>query len=98
MVVFTEEPRLGRARALDPRPTPEQPPSGRRQPATREPETPGRALAPWHGDLARGDPGETGGEVRLGPRLAGSGLGRGGCAGADPIWLLIEERADGTIQ
>jgi SRSO17 transposase len=24
--------------------------------------------------------------------------GRGGCASADPIWLLIEERADGTIQ
>ena len=23
---------------------------------------------------------------------------RGGCAGADPIWLLIEEREDGTIQ
>jgi SRSO17 transposase len=24
--------------------------------------------------------------------------GRGGCAGANPIWLLIEERDDGTIQ
>jgi SRSO17 transposase len=24
--------------------------------------------------------------------------GRGGCAGADPLWLLIEERADGKIQ
>ena len=25
-------------------------------------------------------------------------MGTGGCAGAEPIWLLIEERADGQIQ
>ena len=75
MVVFTEEPRWDLARALDPGPTAEQPPPGRRQPAAGEPEIPGRAPAPPQGDLARGDQGEAVGEVRLGPRLAGSGLG-----------------------
>lgn len=32
--------------------------------------------------------------VRVWP---GQGWARGSCAGADPIWLLIEERSDGTI-
>ena len=32
--------------------------------------------------------------VRVWP---GQGWARGTCAGADPIWLLIEERSDGTI-
>jgi len=50
------------------------------------------------GDLARGDQGEVVGEVRLGPRLAGPGLGPRRLCGGRPIWLLIEERADGKIQ
>jgi SRSO17 transposase len=33
--------------------------------------------------------------VRVWP---GQGWAEGGCAGADPLWLLIEERADGKIQ
>src|SRR5271166_2469473 len=33
--------------------------------------------------------------VRVWP---GQDWARGGCAGAEPIWLLIEERADGQIQ
>jgi hypothetical protein len=33
--------------------------------------------------------------VRVRP---GQGWAEGACAGADPIWLLIEERADGKIQ
>jgi SRSO17 transposase len=28
----------------------------------------------------------------------GSGWATGGCAGAEPVWLLIEEQADGTIK
>ena len=46
----------------------------------------------------RGDQGKVGGEVHLGSRLAGPGLGTGRPCGAEPIWLLIEERADGQIQ
>ena len=33
--------------------------------------------------------------VRVWP---GQGWAEGACAGAEPIWLLIEERADGKIQ
>ena len=33
--------------------------------------------------------------VRVWP---GQGWTRGACAGADPVWLLIEERSDGQIQ
>ena len=33
--------------------------------------------------------------VRVWP---GQGWAEGACAGAEPIWLLIEERADGQIQ
>ena len=33
--------------------------------------------------------------VRVWP---GQGWAEGACAGADPIWLLIEERSDGQIQ
>ena len=98
MVVFTEEPRWDWPAEPDPGPAPDATPPGRGQPATGEPEIPGRAPAAAQGDLARGDQGEAVGEVRLGPGLAGPGLGRGDCAGAEPIWLLIEERADGKIQ
>ena len=76
MVVFTEEPRAGTGPRGD-RPGPDRAaaPPGQGQSATREPEVAGREPAAPQGDLARGDQGEVGGEVRLGPRLAGPGLG-----------------------
>ena len=73
-------------------------PSGGGQPATGEPEIPGRVPAASQGDLARRDQREVVGQVRLGPGLAGPGLGRRRLHGAEPIWLLIEERSDGQIQ
>jgi SRSO17 transposase len=51
-----------------------------------------------HGLLTDGD--RTGIEP-LSRRVAlwpGSGWERGGCAGADPVWLLIGEQADGDIE
>ena len=67
---------LGLARgATDRDPTAPPRPPGQGQSATREPEVAGREPAAPQGDLARGDQGEVGGEVRLGPRLAGPGLG-----------------------
>ena len=38
------------------------------------------------------------GRGRSGPVWPGQGWAEGACAGADPIWLLIEERSDGQIQ
>ena len=98
MVVFTEEPRWdwpegNRLEAV--------PSAGLIWPTTiptGEPEIAGRMPAAAQGELVREDEGEVVGEIRLGPRLARPGLGPSGCAGAEPIWLLIEERADGKIQ
>ena len=85
-------------KANDWRPSPEAAPSGPGQSATREPEIAGRKPAASQGELREGTKGKLAAKftwVRVWP---GQDWARGGCAGAEPIWLLIEERADGQIQ
>ena len=99
MVVFTEEPTWDEPTAAT---------RGRPQKRHRLAEGSPRPislkeLAATHaaaeGDVAGGDEGADVGPVRLAAGLAGPGLGRpGNVPAAAPIWLLIEEQADGKLK
>ena len=99
MVVFTEEPRWVAPDGRHRRPPAEAAPAGRGLAPAGQPEGAGGADAAAEGDLAGGDQGP---DVRAGSPGCGSGRARAGrpgeCAGAEPIWLLIEEQADGKLK
>ena len=98
MVVFTEEPqwiepepsRGGRPRTR-PRLAEESPrPASLKELASRLP----REEMTWR----RGTKGELTGKFSWTRAWPAQGWATGNCAGAGPIWLLIEEQADGTIK
>ena len=98
MVVFTEEPRWiepgpsrgGRPRTR-PRPAEDAPrPVTLKELSSRLP----REEMTWR----RGTKGDLMGKFSWTRAWPAQGWATGDCAGADPIWLLIEEQADGTIK
>ena len=98
MVVFTEEPRWvepgpsrgGRPRTR-PRPAEDSPrPVTLKELSSRLP----REEMTWR----RGTKGDLTGKFSWTRAWPAQGWATGDCAGADPIWLLIEEQADGTIK
>ena len=72
--------------------------AGRRQPAAGQRRGTGHPAEVAQGYLAGGHQGKLAARfawVRVWP---GHDWRRGGCAEADPVWLLVEEQADGTIK
>ena len=98
LVVFPGRAALGQADPLAAGEAGDSAPPGRGGAASGEPGRAGQGIATRGADLAARDQGGVDGPIQLDTGVAGGGWATGDCAGADPVWLLIEEETDGTLK
>ena len=89
---------VGRPGRRHRRPPADAAPPGRGPAPAGRPQGPGGADAAAKSDVAGGDQGADVGPVRLAAASGRARAGHGACAGAEPLWLLIEEQADGKLK